>query len=336
MLRAVHATLACLVVASLAASPVQAGPLEDANAANDEGKLLYAQRDYPGAVAKFRAAWALSRQARYMFNLASVLDDMGRNAEAVEAYQTHLQHPDTRPTDATATWAAKRVVALTPKTGRVHIATGRPEATFALGARTIEGKAGIADALADPGSVVLTVKAGEQSHTTVLEVRAGETIDLDLTPQLAPPAAPTPAPPPETSPSVAPPPTRTAPAPAVERPVPGPGPTRSDRPVLLDPIGFGLASGALVALGVGVYEYSLSRSDVSGLDMAPTLAAHDALLERARDRLSIAQLSFAVSGVLAVGATVRYVLVSRRRPATTIGIRPIASTGGVVTLGGQF
>lgn len=310
------AALACVICVSTAAL---AGPLEDSIAANDEGKRLYASRDYPGAVAKFREAWALSRQARYMFNLASVLDDMGRNAEAVEAYEEHLRHADVKPEDATAVWAKKRLATLVPKTGLVRVQSG-VATTVELAGRTADNPTGTIELRADPGQLVVVVRAGDRSHSAVVEVHAGVTVDVDVATQLAPPAEPVKVPDPVKPP-----------AEPIKRPVviKRPPPPPAPAPFYLDPIGDALAITAVVAAGLGVYFYTASSSDIDKLDEQQTLRAHDDLLEQARDRRRYAGLSVAASSMFLGAAILRFAWVS------SVRVQP--SSGGVaVSLGGRF
>jgi len=316
---------ASLFATLLLVGTAHAGPLEDSATLNDEGKALYAARDYPGAVAKFKAAWALSRQPRYMFNLASVLDDMGRNAEAIDAYEQHLRHPDTKPDDQTAIWATKRVAALEPKVGRVHIMLGRTDATLDVQGRTIDIATPVLDVRVDPGMVPVVGRAGDRSHSLVVEIKVGETVEVDLTAQLAPPAPPAPTPPivdPDPSP-----PRR------LVLPVDPPEP-EAPAPAWRDPLTLSLVGASVLALGVGSYFWYASSSDEDDLASQPNLPSHDALLDRARDRRLYAQISLAASVAFAGGALLRYALVRSTR-TTTVAVQPGAS-GSMVTFSSRF
>jgi len=73
-------TRAILVLLTLSASAARAQETPDprAEALNEQGKTLYLERlDYPGAVARFRAAIAIRRDARYSYNLCAALEKLG-------------------------------------------------------------------------------------------------------------------------------------------------------------------------------------------------------------------------------------------------------------------
>jgi hypothetical protein len=94
----------CCVVAlflslpALAQTPAPAPePDARAEALNDRGKTLYSEKqDYAAAVAKFRAAIAISPDARYYYNLCAALEKLTRYDEALNACDEVFNH-DPRP-----------------------------------------------------------------------------------------------------------------------------------------------------------------------------------------------------------------------------------------------
>ena len=94
---------ACLLLV-LALAPLlgteataQTPPDARAEALNEEGKALYLDRkDYPAAVAKFRAALAIRRDPRYTYNLCAALERLGQLESALEACED-AKRQDPRP-----------------------------------------------------------------------------------------------------------------------------------------------------------------------------------------------------------------------------------------------
>ncbi len=81
-MRRLAAVLALLPAVAAAETP----PDPRAEALNEDGKILYLERqDYAGAVAKFRAAIAIRPDARYSYNLCTALEKVGDLQAALAA-----------------------------------------------------------------------------------------------------------------------------------------------------------------------------------------------------------------------------------------------------------
>ncbi|HKE20399.1 MAG TPA: hypothetical protein VKB80_36240 [Kofleriaceae bacterium] len=82
-------TLAALAAASLpaatAAAQKPAQPAQQAEKLNEEGKRLFADRDYEGAYGKFHEAATLSPEGRFFFNVCYALNFLQRYDEAIQA-----------------------------------------------------------------------------------------------------------------------------------------------------------------------------------------------------------------------------------------------------------
>jgi hypothetical protein len=79
-------TMAVVAATFLAAAPASAQPPADqADRLNDEGKKLFAEKDYERAYGKFREAATLSPEGRYFFNMCYALNFLGRYQEAIQA-----------------------------------------------------------------------------------------------------------------------------------------------------------------------------------------------------------------------------------------------------------
>jgi tetratricopeptide (TPR) repeat protein len=85
-------TLALLVVIAALGNPA-----EQAEALNEEGKMLYKDKSYPAAVEKFRAAIELVPDARFYFNLCASLEKVGDLDGALQACDAVYAHA---PSDA--------------------------------------------------------------------------------------------------------------------------------------------------------------------------------------------------------------------------------------------
>lgn len=71
----------------LAAGPASAQPEAEGRRAFEEGVRLFARRDYPAALARFEASRAIRESATVVFNIAGCLRALGKNAEALRAYE---------------------------------------------------------------------------------------------------------------------------------------------------------------------------------------------------------------------------------------------------------
>ena len=79
-------TMAALAATFLAAAPASAQPpAEQAERLNNEGKKLFADKDYERAYGKFREAATLSPEGRFFFNMCYALNFLGRYQEAIQA-----------------------------------------------------------------------------------------------------------------------------------------------------------------------------------------------------------------------------------------------------------
>lgn len=83
---------AALICALLVTGSPAAGadPRRDAGRLLDEGVALYQSGDYPGALARFRRAYAVYPSPKILFNLASTLEVLGRDVDAAHAYSLFL------------------------------------------------------------------------------------------------------------------------------------------------------------------------------------------------------------------------------------------------------
>lgn len=105
-----------------------------------------------------------------------------------------------------------------------------------------------------------------------------------------------------------------------------------------DPIGVGLAIGALASVGLGVGFLAASYAARDDAGQAMTLADYDGRWATAESRRTTATIALSVGGLLTAGTVTRFVLVRRRAKAPrgragpdlslSVGVATIAVRGG--------
>jgi hypothetical protein len=202
-----------LAILLLAAAPALAAPKADPQAEREaktlfaEGNRLLAAGDAQGALGMYRSAYERFPNPKLLLNIGTALRQLGRNAEAADAYERYLRESGF---DAKRAAEATKILGeLEPLVGRVRIETTPPGATVA-----IDGKA--VGVVAEPK--VVRVEPG--SHTFSAELRDHEPVNVavkiargeELPVRIALKALPPPPPPPPLEP-VAPLPVAPAPSP---------------------------------------------------------------------------------------------------------------------------
>jgi len=92
------ALAAILLVGGLAHAQPAPGPPSgnkvDAKSLMQSGLKLFEAKDYLGALAVFKDAYARFPSAKILINIGTTLKELGRDAEAANAYQAYLDSPD--------------------------------------------------------------------------------------------------------------------------------------------------------------------------------------------------------------------------------------------------
>ena len=94
--------LVAILAVILAAAPAQANEKDknDARVLFEEGNKLIQAGDFEGALQRFRYAYERFPSVKTLLNIATMLKELGRNAEAANAYQRYLRNlksdPDKR------------------------------------------------------------------------------------------------------------------------------------------------------------------------------------------------------------------------------------------------
>lgn len=191
--------IACLAVGpAAAAEPDDRLRLKKVQTYVDLGAELFQAGDFGGALAEFRRAEGLVEDPRHAaalrYNIARCLEELGRHAEAVAAFERYLEAPD----DAqTRRKAEEKLRALTgrvfgglevtcePDDARVQLAghDPTPRACPAAWKRLAPGAYAVTvDAGAGPGETTVDIVAG---RTTSLALRAPGTLRVTGPPSLA-------------------------------------------------------------------------------------------------------------------------------------------------------
>ena len=122
----------------LAVCPPARGQTADEEAARAlfrEGLALHEARDFDGAVKKYRAAYARWKNPKILTNIGTSAWELGRFAEAANAYDRFLADA---PGDANRAEVEKALSDVLPKVGTIEIGTNGKNATITLDGRQVD------------------------------------------------------------------------------------------------------------------------------------------------------------------------------------------------------
>jgi hypothetical protein len=286
-----------------------------------EGEDLKTQRDYPGALDKFRAAHALVPSPVTTRLLAFAYLDLGQLVEARETALVGLQMPkeasETGASAAARTEMQKLVADLALRIPSVNLklSGARAElATVKLDGVEVPGAALDQPRRVNPGKHVVVVAVGAEPPTTVeLELTERENRELTVpVPDAPEAAAPVPVPitpAPSPAPVAAPPPL--SPPPVVLGPSastttePGAPATSASGASTVTYLGLGtLAVGTVAGLVFGGLALSGASDLKSTCDGAACPRSQQSKLDAVKSEGTIANVSFAIAGVGGVLAVV--------------------------------
>jgi hypothetical protein len=243
--------LAALLGASLAVAPARAD-----DAAEKEGRALFKQAsqkvadgDLVDALDLYRSSYARLPSPKTLVNIATVLNSLGRYAEAANTYQEYLDHAvdPARKADV-----EKLLLKLDARVGRLRVTVDDPRATVRVDGKVLDAKGGVASVRAEPGPHAVSAE-GEGVPPVTMNVTTVAGQETPVTLHVARPPPP-PAPPPEPP---SPPPARVLPPPPPPVLVPVP-PVVVDRRADLHPAASrgrrvaGLVFGGAGAVGLGL------------------------------------------------------------------------------------
>jgi hypothetical protein len=149
---------------------------EEARVLLKEGVALLGEKRYDEALVRFRAGYAKFPSAALLLNIASTLKDMGKDAEAANAYQRYLDAPDA--TAARRTEVTAILATLDATLGVLVITTSEPDAEVRVG----DGEWGALRLVrVDPGPYLVRArKDGFRKSIERGSIAAGARIDVAL------------------------------------------------------------------------------------------------------------------------------------------------------------
>jgi hypothetical protein len=206
--------------------------------AQREARALFAEGiqksdagDFVGALDRFRAAYARFPSVKILLNIGTMLRQLGRNAEAADAYDAYLRDPAADPAKKAEVEALLKD--LDARVAKLHVLVDDRAAVVRLDGKVVGQPGGVPQMRIEPGPHAVTAdRDGAPPAVATVTAVAGQDASVSL--HIALPAggpADTPPPPPTTPPTPAPP---IAPAavvaPAPEHDVPSsPPPSLSHR-----------------------------------------------------------------------------------------------------------
>jgi tetratricopeptide (TPR) repeat protein len=191
--------LACLLAPAPAAAqpkqpaPKPAGDKGDAKALMASGVRLLEAKDYLGALAVFKDAYARFPSARILLNIGTSLRLLKRHADAANAYQRYLEAPDADP--AKKAEVEKAITELDALVGRLELSVTPPDAEVQINDEEWRPTAAVTRYRVEPGAFTVRARKEKfQATSSVAQVAAGERkpVAIALT-ALPEPAAPAPA-----------------------------------------------------------------------------------------------------------------------------------------------
>jgi tetratricopeptide (TPR) repeat protein len=173
--------LVAALLATLAAAPVSADRLElEAKALFNEGTRLVERGEFAAAAQLFRTAYARFPNPTILWNLAAVLEQLGRLAEAADTYEQFIRHP--RTDQAKRIKGAQALALLEVQIGKLKIEVTEPDCRVVLDGTEI-GTGMTFVVRLDPGSHdVVAEKAGLASAAAKVDVVAGGERTVTLRP----------------------------------------------------------------------------------------------------------------------------------------------------------
>lgn len=185
---------ALVLGAALLSAPVWASDSDknEARVLFEEGNKLIQKGDFEGALQRFRYAYERFPSVKILLNTATVLKELGRNAEAANTYQRYLRSADSDP--ARSAEIERILAALDLKVGKLRIELDDPQLRVRLDGK-LETEPGEWLAVrVEPGTTTIVgEKEGAPLITREVGIRAGESRTVRLGKPDPPKIAPAPA-----------------------------------------------------------------------------------------------------------------------------------------------
>ena len=163
--------LLVLLVLSAIAHAQPTGNHDDAKALVTTGVKLLNGKDYLGALAAFKEAYARYPSAKILLNIGTTEKLLGRDVDAANTYQSYLDAADTDP--AHATDVRQALAELDAKVGHISLQVTPPDSEIQIATDWLP-PAKASHVRVAPGDVTVHVRhAGYETATTTLHVTAG-------------------------------------------------------------------------------------------------------------------------------------------------------------------
>jgi tetratricopeptide (TPR) repeat protein len=165
--------------------PAQDTPRALARRLTDEGLAYIAEARFPEALDRFVAAHRAFPSPKLLINIGGALRYLGRNAEAAEAYEQYLAHPEAEAARRERLEQILREIDLV--VGRLRIVRDRLDAEVRLDGRPIAGTGPTLVARVDPGTHSLVAHApGHPATVKTVTVERQQELTVALRTGVAP------------------------------------------------------------------------------------------------------------------------------------------------------
>jgi tetratricopeptide (TPR) repeat protein len=176
----------CLVTSAARGAPETPEQKAAASAHLKRGAELIDAEDLAGALSEFQAAYRLVPDPSILHNFGVVYQGLGRNAEALDAFERFLAEAS-RPPAAVRERAVQAVRTLREQVAVVRVASRQPSADILVDGRHIGQTPRDQPIYLDPGPHQLSIGA---AYSERLEVAAGQRLTVPAAQEAAPPAPP--------------------------------------------------------------------------------------------------------------------------------------------------
>jgi hypothetical protein len=185
----VASSLVCIASTAAAQQPSDSDK-GSAKALLQSGLKLFAAKDYLGALAVFKDAYARFPSGKILLNIGTTLLKLDRPAEAANAYQRYLDSPDADPAKKAETL---RVLAeLDKKVAVLELTVVPANAEIQLGTEEWRPASELERTRVMPGELTITARRSDYKPAArVVTASAGGTITTSLTLELVPVATTT-------------------------------------------------------------------------------------------------------------------------------------------------
>lgn len=162
------------VAAAQPKKPPAESDKDSAKALLASGNKLYGQKDYLGALAVFKDAYARFPSDRILLNIGTALIKLERFAEAANAYQQYIDSPDADPNKAPE--VKRQLADLDKKVGIVELTVEPVDAEIQVGNEAWKPASAVKRVRVSPGKTTISARReAYKDASTILDLLAGST-----------------------------------------------------------------------------------------------------------------------------------------------------------------